>query len=740
MAEQQLDKMEVSPILLTGASGYVGGRLVRVLQEGGYPVRCMTRRPEYLAPRLPDGLEVVQGDVLDADSLTEALEGIKTAYYLIHSMGGKDSFEEQDRKAASNFAQAAREAGVRRIIYLGGLGDPEKDLSPHLRSRQEVGKILRESGVQVIEFRASIVLGSGSLSYEMIRALVERLPVMITPRWVNELAQPIAIEDLLSYLSAALTKKIEGSQVYEIGGPDQVSYEDLMKVYARQRKLHRLMVPVPFLTPRLSSLWLTIVTPLYAGVGRELINSIRNPTVVQDDQALRDFSVQPRGVPEAIARALSNEDQAIAETRWSDALANGTGNASWSGFRFGNRLIDSRIIQVPATAEEAFTPIRKIGGASGWYYGEWLWAVRGWLDLLFGGVGMRRGRRDPDHLRTGDVLDCWRVEQIEPNRLLRLAAEMKLPGRAWLEFELDPEGCTSSAARRMNPQKVPDEEALQLASSRIGDSTSSAISKEKEETPEHQADVSARQQDMSDDAKQASNVDDEYQPQEDREELLVSPVKRKSGEPCTLIRQTAIFDPVGLGGLLYWYSVYPFHQFVFAGMLQGIAERALTPERRKLAVWQKWAGLAFFLLITFGAAALGSMVTLPKIEGWYQSLAKPTWTPPSELFGPVWTVLYILMACSAWIVWKKFGWRRAFPSLTCYGIQLTLNALWSLIFFGWQNPGLALFEILCLWLAILITAFLFWKRSAAAGALLMPYLAWVTFAAALNFEIWRINS
>jgi len=293
-----------SLVLLTGATGYVGGRLLGLLESRGYPVRCLVRNPERFSRKRAAATEVMEGDLLEAGSLPPAMAGVDTAYYLVHSMGYGGSFEEADRRAARNFTQAARAAGIRHIIYLGGLGSESDTLSPHLRSRQEVGEILRSSGVLVTEFRASIVLGKGSLSYEMIRALTERLPVMITPRWVDVLAQPIAVDDLLGYLLAALEQPVGTSRVFEIGGSDRVSYGDLMREYARQRSLHRWMIPVPVLTPRLSSLWLGLVTPLYASVGRELVESIRNPTVVQDDSALRAFPIEPMGVAEAIRRAL----------------------------------------------------------------------------------------------------------------------------------------------------------------------------------------------------------------------------------------------------------------------------------------------------------------------------------------------------------------------------------------------------------------------------------------------------
>ncbi|MBM4186739.1 MAG: SDR family oxidoreductase [Gemmatimonadetes bacterium] len=426
-------------VLLTGATGYVGGRLVPLLADAGWRVRCLARQPERLAARVPAGVEVVPGDVLDAASLSRAMEGVEAAYYLVHSMGTTGDFEAEDRIAADNFAAAAQTAGVRRIIYLGGLGEDDPELSAHLRSRHEVGERIRAHGVPVVELRASIIIGSGSLSFEMIRALVERLPVMVTPRWVQVKAQPIAIGDVLEYLRGALTVETgDRSITIEIGGPDQVSYGELMQEYARQRGLRRWMVPVPLLTPRLSSLWLGLVTPLYARVGRKLIDSLRHPTVVRNDAATRLFPIRPIGVREAIAGALRNEDSAFAQTRWSDSLSAAGPPRQWGGTRFGNRLVDSRSLIVAAEPGAVFAAVERIGGATGWYYANWLWTLRGWLDLLWGGVGMRRGRRDPKYLRAGDTLDCWRVESIDPPERLRLSAEMKLPGRAWLEFEVQP--------------------------------------------------------------------------------------------------------------------------------------------------------------------------------------------------------------------------------------------------------------------------------------------------------------
>ncbi len=301
-------------ILLTGATGYIGGRLRRRLEAESHELRCLARRPEVLEPHVAPRTEVVRGDLLKPATLPAAMRGISTAYYLVHSMASGGDFIREDREAAKGFAYAARAAGVERIVYLGGLGN-EDALSDHLASRQEVGRILRESGVQTIELRASIIIGSGSLSFEMIRALVERLPVMVTPRWVRTLAQPIAVEDVIDYLVAALDAPPGRSLILEIGGADRASYGDIMAEYARQRGLHRLMIAVPVLTPRLSSLWLALVTPLYARIGRKLVESLRNETTVSDTTAFEMFGIRPRGLTEAIRRALAAEEHEFAERR-----------------------------------------------------------------------------------------------------------------------------------------------------------------------------------------------------------------------------------------------------------------------------------------------------------------------------------------------------------------------------------------------------------------------------------------
>jgi uncharacterized protein YbjT (DUF2867 family) len=448
-------------ILLTGASGYIGSRLLRLLEGDGCAVRCLARHPEHVSPTLA-GTEVVPGDCLDAASLDRPMRGIGQAFYLVHAMGDGPDFAERDRESASNFARAAARAGVRRIIYLGGLGADQSSLSAHLKSRLDTGAALRHAGVPVIEFRASIIVGAGSLSYEMIRALVERLPAMVCPRWIDTPTQPIAIDDVLAYLRAALELPDGGDRVFEIGGPEVVSYGEMMREYARLRGLRRWLLPVPVLTPRLSGLWLTLVTPAQARVGRALVEGLRNPTMVRSSDAHETFAIGPMGLREAFVRAIDQGSPAQIKT-------------------------DSRVAAVDVPPGKAFAPIRRIGGAAGWYFGDPLWQLRGLVDVVFGGAGMRRARRDPDECAVGDTIDGWRVEAYEPDRLLRLSAGMKLPGRGWLEFRVDP-------------------------------------------------------------------LDD----------------GRRS-----LIRQTATFDPKGIGGRLYWYAVLPLHEIVFRGLLRRLAQRAV---------------------------------------------------------------------------------------------------------------------------------------------------------------------
>ena len=401
-----------APVLLTGATGYIGGRLLRRFEDGGRAVRCLLRQPGRLHPTVPT-TEIAPGDCLDEASLDRALAGVQCAYYLVHSMARGSKFADVDRRAAETFARAAQRAGVRRIIYLGGLTDEASSPSAHLKSRVETGEILRASRVPVIEFRASVVIGAGSLSFEMIQALVERLPVMICPRWVDTLTQPIAIDDVLAYLEAAIDAPGHMEGIFEIGGPEVVSYGGMMRRFASLRGLYRLLLPVPVLTPHLSGLWLALVTPAQARVGRALVEGLKNSTVVRSTAARETFRIAPMPFNAAVVKAL--DEGAVARLKR-----------------------DSRTVIVDVPPALAFAPIRCIGGETGWYFGNVLWQARGWLDRWLGGVGMNRGRRDADACAVGDAIDGWTVDAFEPDRRLRLSANLKLPGHGWLEFEVTP--------------------------------------------------------------------------------------------------------------------------------------------------------------------------------------------------------------------------------------------------------------------------------------------------------------
>lgn len=469
-AGSQRQPADRGPVALTGATGYVGGELLKVLASRGIRVRCLARNPTALQESLPCGAEVVPADLLQPATLLPALRGCQTAYYLVHSMGETRDFAALDRQAARNFAAAAKEAGIQRIIYLGGLARPGPRLSRHLASRLEVGQILRECGVPVVELRASIVLGPGSLSFEIMRALVERLPVMITPRWVRVPCQPIAADDLLEYLTAALDLPAGESAVVEIGSPDTVSYGELMALYARQRGLRRLIIPVPVLTPWLSSLWLGLITPVHARIGRRLIEGLSAPTVVSDRAGASRFPVRPKPVAEAICWALAEEDRRVEQASWRFLARRGVcrrvglGHAVEGpeparcqhrslGWRDGHWLMDSRSIEVPCDPESAYKPIQAIGGRNGWYCGSLLWRIRGAVDRMLGGPGYRCLRTDPAKLRPGDRVDSWRVVLVEPGRRVRLRSEMKMPGRAWLEWEITGEGpCTIHQTALFDPR------------------------------------------------------------------------------------------------------------------------------------------------------------------------------------------------------------------------------------------------------------------------------------------------
>jgi uncharacterized protein YbjT (DUF2867 family) len=429
-------------VLVTGVTGYVGGRLVPRLLEAGYRVRCLVRDLARLQGRRWLGeAEVVQGDVLKPETLAAAMQGVEAAYYMIHSMSGNTDFHRRDLVAAQNFGEAARAAGVQRIIYLGGLGDPEADLSQHLRSRQQTGQALRESGVPVTEFRAAIVVGSGSVSFEMIRYLTERIPVMICPRWVFTRVQPVGIQDVLEYLVAALETPQSAGRVIEIGGADVLSYGDMMLGYAQVRGLRRILLPVPVLTPRLSAYWVHWMTPISAEIARPLIEGLRNEVLVRDDTAQRLFpQVRPMEYQAAVQQALVSLEASQVETAWSDALSTSQGDIAPLVLTVQDgMIIERRRRMIRASAAAVYRAFSGLGGERGWLYANWAWRLRGMLDRLVGGAGFRRGRRHPDEVRSGDALDFWRVEAVERGCLLRLRAEMKVPGAAWLQFEARPQ-------------------------------------------------------------------------------------------------------------------------------------------------------------------------------------------------------------------------------------------------------------------------------------------------------------
>lgn len=439
-AESTSDRPE-HPVFVTGASGYIGGRLVPLLLEQGYRVRCLARSPRKLQARPwadRPGVEIVQGDVADAGRLAEAMRGCRAAYYLVHSMlAAGEEYAERDRRLAVSFAAAAAAAGIERILYLGGLGETGADLSEHLSSRREVEEELQAGEVPVTVLRAAMILGSGSASFEILRYLVERLPVMITPRWVSTECQPIAVGDVLYYLAACLETPETAGRTLDIGGPDVLSYRELMQMMAEALELpRRIILPVPVLTPRLSSLWIHLVTPLSRHIARPLAEGLRNRVVVRDDSARRLMPRRPLGVREAIELAIDKTLQARVETSWSDAGPI-PGDPDWAG---GTAFENRKEIALAAPPEAVFRAVCRIGGGNGWYAADLLWRIRGFLDRLVGGPGLRRGRRDPETVGYGDALDFWRVTGIEPHRRLELRAEMKLPGEALLCFEIEPGG------------------------------------------------------------------------------------------------------------------------------------------------------------------------------------------------------------------------------------------------------------------------------------------------------------
>lgn len=439
--------------LVTGATGYVGGRLVPELLRAGYRVRVLARFPERLRD-LPWGgsVEAAVGDAADAAAVRAALDGVDVAYYLIHSLGGA-VFEAQDRTTAQTFASAAYEAGVARVVYLGGLYPADsRALSPHLRSRAEVERILLGCGVPTVALRAAVILGSGSASFEMLRYLTERLPAMVTPRWVRSRLQPIAIRDVLRYLVACADLPAGLSRGFDIGGPDVLTYRDMMRGYARLAGLpRRLILPTPVLSPFLSSLWVGLVTPVPGSLARPLVLSLRHEVICREHDIAEYVPDPPEGLlgfEQAVELALRRVKGGDVATRWSSASVPGAPSDAlptdpgWAG---GSLYVDERSAPVAASPHELWRVIEGIGGERGWYSFSLAWRVRGLLDRLVGGVGLRRGRRHPDRLYVGETLDFWRVEERQPDRLLRLRAEMRLPGLAWLELRVHPASSAGAA-------------------------------------------------------------------------------------------------------------------------------------------------------------------------------------------------------------------------------------------------------------------------------------------------------
>ncbi|OUW62649.1 MAG: hypothetical protein CBD58_01520 [bacterium TMED198] len=428
-------------ILVTGATGYIGGRIVPVLLENGFSIRVLARNPKRLQNKpWYDDIEVFDGDVLNKSSMVGLFEDVDTALYLIHSMASYDDFDSTDIKAAKNFSSIAKNEGLKRIIYLGGLADKNSNLSKHLSSRIETGDELRNSGINIIEFRASVIVGSGSLSFEMIRHLSERLPVMICPKWVYTKTQPIAIRNVLDYILKTIQLKLNKNYIFEIGGKDVLSYGDMIKEYSSERKLNRFLVPIPFLTPNLSSYWVHWTTPLSANITRPLVEGLKNESIIKK-HIKEDFfkNIKLLNYKEAVSEALKCLETENVATSWSDSISSSKG-------RDGQELelqskegmiVESRKILINATAEKIYMFLCSIGGDKGWLYANFLWVIRGYIDLLLGGVGLRRGKRNQTKINQGDALDFWRVERIESNKLIRLKAEMKLPGVAWLEYKID---------------------------------------------------------------------------------------------------------------------------------------------------------------------------------------------------------------------------------------------------------------------------------------------------------------
>lgn len=424
-------------ILVTGATGYVGGRLVPRLLAAGHEVVAVARDPAHLRGRRGwERVEIHQGDALVPGSFLPVMEGVDVAYYLIHSMAGGRRFEERDRTAAERFGLAASAAGVRRIIYLGGLANPEEKLSAHLASRHEVGEILRSTGVPVTEFRAAVIVGSGSVSFEIIRYVTEGMPALLTPRWMSTRCQPISITNVLEYLVGALDEPRSAGRIFDIGGPDVLTYGEMVRGYASERGLRRLLIPLPLVTSWVSALFLHLLTPIPAPIARALIDGMRNDAVVRDQSAEDLFHLALIPYREALRRALLRIQTGDVETFWAGARPSPERGVTLT-FSEG-MMVEQRRLNTLVEPTAVFKTFTGVGGARGWFYADWGWELRGLLDRLVGGVGLRRGRRSPDDIRQGDALDFWRVESLEPGRLMRLRAEMKLPGRGWLQFEATP--------------------------------------------------------------------------------------------------------------------------------------------------------------------------------------------------------------------------------------------------------------------------------------------------------------
>ncbi len=482
-------------VLVTGATGYIGGRLVAQLLDAGYRVRVLTRDASRLQGRTWTGqVEVVQADVLQPATLPQAFVGVASAYYLAHIMDGVADFRERNKSAARNFGHAARAGGVQRMVYLGSLGNAEADRSQRLLSRQETAAALRgaASDVPVTEFRASLIIGCGSMFFEMIRVGTERVPLMFVPRWVFTPVQPIAVSDVVDYLVAALSQPESAGQVIEIGGPDVLSYGEMVMAYARERGLPHLLIRVPAFAARLSSYWVHWATPIPARVAYSLVEGLHEPVVVKDDSARRLFPhLKPMDYVSVVKNSIARVDAGEVDTSWSDALATSQGDQTPAALKWREgMLIESRQRYTSASPEQVYRVFAGLGGERGWLYGTSLWHMRGVMDRFFGGVGVSRGRRNPDNVHVGDVVDFWRVEKVEPNRLLRLRAEMRMFGPGWLEFEAQPQ---------------PD--------------------------------------------------------------------------GSTRLLQTAFYAPRGFLGHVYWYSLVPFHAFVFSGLIDQIVRHAEASQR-----------------------------------------------------------------------------------------------------------------------------------------------------------------